>query len=127
MLEVSAALDTAVAAMKNQISRSAAYWRKLERTVSAKVGVALSKRDGDNETLILYLRDLEKVARAECDRAETIQIIASGRRLLGDQSTIRRAGPPARYVTAQSVSPLFTGAAPVDEGLRTAPAHACGR
>ena len=82
MIEVSAALETVVA-MKNQISRSAVYWRKLERTVSAKVGGALSKSDGDNETLILYLRDLEEVARAECDRAETIQIIASGRRLLG--------------------------------------------
>lgn len=42
------------------------------------------------EPLITYLRDLEDMARAECDRRQMTQIIASGRNLLGDRKYLGR-------------------------------------
>lgn len=64
------------------------FWLELERTVSARVGNALNTRDIPRESLILYLRNAEIMARTACDRRQTIQIIASGRSLLGDRTRI---------------------------------------
>ncbi len=61
------------------------FWVELERNVASKVGDTL-KTDGiPRDLMIGYLRDLEIMARTACDRRQTIQIIASGRSLLGDR------------------------------------------
>jgi len=67
---------------------SVEFWRELERAVTSKVDAALNKSEKIRAPLISYLRDLEVMARAECDRQQTVQIIASGRSLLGDRSVL---------------------------------------
>lgn len=67
---------------------SADFWRELELAVISKVDAALNKGEKTRAPLISYLRDLEVTARAECDRRQTVQIIASGRSMLGDQSVL---------------------------------------
>jgi len=44
--------------------------------------------------IITYLRDLEGIARRECDSRQAFQIIASGCHLLGDMSTVGPADGP---------------------------------
>ncbi|MCJ2014739.1 hypothetical protein [Methylobacterium sp. J-076] len=56
--------------------------------MSSKVELALKARSSSRDNLISYLRDLETEARIACDRRQTIQIIASGRSLLGDRTTL---------------------------------------
>ena len=64
------------------------FWSELERTVSSKVGHALKTDEILRELLISYLRDLEVMARTACDSRQTVQIIASGRSLLGDRQVL---------------------------------------
>jgi hypothetical protein len=74
--------------MEQKAKRSAEFWIELERNVSALVDAALHKGEITYAPLVTYLRDLETMSRAECDRRQTVQIIASGRRLLGDQTVL---------------------------------------
>lgn len=49
------------------------------------------------EPVVAYLRDLEALARHECDDRDVIQIIISARRLLGDFEEVEpRQGPFSR-------------------------------
>ena len=74
--------------MDNGTKRTAVYWNDLNRSVSERVEHALASEPPNPEPLISSLRQLEEMARRECDRRETIQILESGRRLLGDRSTV---------------------------------------
>lgn len=74
--------------MNQHMSIPVEFWTELERNVSSKVDDTL-KTDGIPRDLIIgYLRDLEIMARTACDRRQTIQIIASGRSLLGDRTQV---------------------------------------
>lgn len=74
--------------MNQHMSIPVEFWTELERNVSLKVDDTL-KTDGIPRDLIIgYLRDLEIMARTACDRRQTIQIIASGRSLLGDRTQV---------------------------------------
>ena len=64
------------------------FWLELELHVVAKVKSVLNLGEIPREVLIPYLRDLEIMARTACDRRQTIQIIASGRSLLGDRTAL---------------------------------------
>ena len=70
-------------------SDARAFDRKVH--VTAKVEPVIGRGEKQRGPLIDYLRDLEALARRQCGSRETVQIIASGRRLLGDRSEI---GPP---------------------------------
>ena len=65
-----------------------AFWDTVAVRVAAKVTPALRHSPSAREPIIAYLRDLEGIARRECDSRQTIQVIASGRRLLGDRSDV---------------------------------------
>lgn len=78
-------------ALDTSIVRPVGYWQHLERVISVEVDAALGKNEDARRPLITYLRDLQKEVRAEGDRRQTVQIIASGRRLLGDGSNGRTA------------------------------------
>lgn len=83
--------------MSMQALRPAEFWDDLERTVVHKVESALRDRRGRRTALIHYLREVEEMARTECDRRQTVQIIASGRSLLGDRRAVGpQDGPFAR-------------------------------
>jgi hypothetical protein len=74
--------------MTHQAEIPANFWTELERTVSSKVGDALNTDEIPHELLISYLRDLEVLARTACDSRQTVQIIASGRSVLGDRTAV---------------------------------------
>ena len=74
--------------MHERSTRPVGYWQHLEKVISAEVEAALLKNDDARRPLVTYLRDLEQEARVSCDRRETIQVIASARRLLGDKSVV---------------------------------------
>ena len=74
--------------MTHQTEISVNFWADLERNVSSKVGDALNTDKVPHELLISYLRDLEVMARTACDSRQTVQIIASGRSLLGDREVL---------------------------------------
>ena len=88
MSKLSLAPSTAGIIMNQQMLVPTEFWADLERTVAAKVDDALNTDEIPHELLISYLRDLEVMARTACDRRQTIQIIASGRSLLGDRTQI---------------------------------------
>ena len=67
------------------------FWDTVAGTVTAKVEPVIGRGEKQRSPVIDYLRDLEALARRQCSSRETVQIIASGRRLLGDRSEI---GPP---------------------------------
>ena len=69
----------------------AAFWETVAGLVTAKVEPVIGRGEKLRNPVIDYLRDLEALARCQCDSRDTVQIIASGRRLLGDRSEI---GPP---------------------------------
>jgi len=74
-----------------------AFWDRVAEHVTAKVKPALQQKKRAREPVIAYLRDLEALARRECDSRETIQIIASGRRILGDREEVEpKDGPFSR-------------------------------
>lgn len=73
------------------------FWDTLAGHVTAKVEPVLQQRQAAREPVIAYLCDLEIVARRECHSREVIQVIASGRRVLGDREEIGpQDGPFAR-------------------------------
>lgn len=80
--------------MSQRMTRTDEYWSNLEAIVTSKVHSASKRGDGSQASLIAYLRDLEEMARAECDRRQTIQIIASARSVLGDRKKIGRDDGP---------------------------------
>lgn len=65
-----------------------AFWDTVADHVGAQVGPAMKLGRSARGPVITYLRDLEGIARRECDSRQTVQIIASGRHLLGDKSDI---------------------------------------
>lgn len=74
--------------MSHVSAPSPAFWDTVAEHVTTKVQPVLQQPQSAREPVITYLRDLEVVARRECDSREIIQIIASGRHLLGDRSEI---------------------------------------
>ena len=74
--------------MIHQTEMTGNFWSELERNVSSKVGDALNTDEIPHELLISYLRDLEVMARTACHSRQTVQIIASGRSLLGDRTEV---------------------------------------
>jgi hypothetical protein len=73
------------------MGNAADFWDSVAGTVTAKVEPVIGRGEKQRGPVIDYLRDLEVLARRQCSSRETVQIIASGRRLLGDRSEI---GPP---------------------------------
>jgi len=67
----------------------------VEQRVTAMVASTLANAAGIPPTLIAYLRRLELAVRAHGTERQTIQIISSGRRLLGDREDLTRFGPDA--------------------------------
>jgi hypothetical protein len=65
-----------------------AFWDTVAEHVAAQVGPAMKLAPRARRPIITYLRDLEGIARRECDSRQTVQIIASGRHILGDRSDI---------------------------------------
>ena len=70
------------------LERPAEFWETIPDLVQAKVISALRRAPKAREPVIEYLRDLEVVARQECSRRQVVQVIASGRRLLGDETDV---------------------------------------
>ena len=77
-----------------------AFWDELERNVSSRVNDTLNIGEVSREQLISYLRDLEIMARTACDRRQTVQIIASARSVLGDQTQVGPREGPFTYAVA---------------------------
>lgn len=73
------------------MGNAADFWDSVAGTVTAKVEPVSGRGEKQRGPVIDYLRDLEVLAWRQCGSRETVQIIASGRRLLGDRSEI---GPP---------------------------------
>jgi hypothetical protein len=77
--------------------RPAEFWDTVAGLVTAKVEPVIGRGETLRSPVIDYLRDLEALARHQCSSRETVQIIASARRLLGDRSEIGPSdGPFAR-------------------------------
>ena len=68
--------------------RPADFWDTVAGLVTAKVEPVIGRGEKVRSPVIDYLRDLESLARRQCSSRETVQIIAFGRRLLGDRSEI---------------------------------------
>ena len=83
--------------MSQQMLVPAEFWFDVERHVSTKVQEALNTNKFPRELLISYLRDLEVMARTACDRRQTVQVIASGRSLLGDREVLGPHEGPFEY------------------------------
>ena len=83
--------------MTQQMLVPTEFWFEVERHVAAKVEKALNTNKFPRELLISYLRDLEVMARTACDRRQTVQIIASGRSLLGDREALGPHEGPLEY------------------------------
>lgn len=83
--------------MTESAQRKDEFWIDLEKTVAKKVERALREGRAGRRPLIEYLRHLEEMVRTECDRRQTVQIIASGRSILGDRRSVGpKDGPFAR-------------------------------
>ena len=74
--------------MKQPMIKPVKFWIDVERDVCARVDGVLNLGEAQREPVITYLRDLEVMARTACDRRQTVQIIASGRSLLGDRTVL---------------------------------------
>ncbi len=74
--------------MDKQVVETPQFWDALAQHVTAKVRLVLRQSQRAREPVIAYLRDLETLARRECDSRDAIQIIASGRHILGDQEEV---------------------------------------
>ena len=70
------------------LEQQAEFWETIPTLVASKVRPALNRSPRVREPVIEYLRDLEAVARQESSNRNAVQAIASGRRLLGDESEI---------------------------------------
>ncbi|MBU69634.1 MAG: hypothetical protein CL858_30115 [Cupriavidus sp.] len=64
----------------------------VEQRVTAIVASTLANAAGIPPALIAYLRTLELAVRAHGTERQTIQVISSGRRLLGDREDLTRFG-----------------------------------
>lgn len=71
-----------------------AFWDGVAEHVGTRVMPAMKLGQRARAPVIAYLRDLEGIARRECDSRQTIQIIASGRHLLGDHVNIAPSNGP---------------------------------
>ena len=80
--------------MGTSVAKPDGYWQHLEQVISAEVETALGKNEDARRPLVTYLRDLEEIAHAEGGQRQTVQVIVSGRRLLGDRSGIGSADEP---------------------------------
>lgn len=69
-------------------ARSREFWDAIAQHVNAKVESMLRQDQCERGPVIAYLRDLEARARRECESRDAIQIIASGRHILGDRQGI---------------------------------------
>ena len=76
------------------------FWLEVERHVSVKVDNALNLGLAQRAPLITYLRDLEVMARTACNRRQTVQIIASGRSVLGDRTVLGPLDGPFAHTLA---------------------------
>jgi hypothetical protein len=85
--------------MHENSAGSAAFWASVTHDVTARVEPVLNRNTQARADVIAYLRDLEAVALREGSSREALQVIASGRRLLGDRSEAARAAV-ARAVRA---------------------------
>lgn len=74
--------------MEDGSARGPEFWDGLADHITASVAPVLRRNRRAREPVIAYLRDLEVLARHECESRDVIQIIASARRLLGDQEEI---------------------------------------
>ncbi|MCJ2074728.1 hypothetical protein MKK68_03545 [Methylobacterium sp. E-016] len=72
----------------------AEFWKGVPALVTSKVQLAQVLDAKGRSAVIEYLRDLEAVARSECDCRGTVQVIASGRRLLGDKTEMAPGNGP---------------------------------
>lgn len=70
--------------------RPPGFWETIPIFVSSKVRLGLTRSPKTREPLITYLRDLEAVAWQNSTCRNAVQTIASGRRLLGDETEIGR-------------------------------------
>lgn len=86
--------------MKQPMMMLIEFWLQVERDVSVRVDGALNLGKAQREPVITYLRDLEVMARTACDRRQTVQIITSGRSLLGDRTAIRPHDGPFAHAFA---------------------------
>ncbi|MGV7030086.1 hypothetical protein [Methylobacterium symbioticum] len=77
--------------MVDRSSRTAEFWASVTDLVTTKVEPVLGADATARAPVRAYLRDLEAVARSEGGSREALQVIASGRRLLGDRSDITEA------------------------------------
>lgn len=75
--------------------RPTEFWETIPSLVTSKVAPALKRKPEAREPVIEYLRDLEVLARQESISREAVQVIASGRRLLGDKTSIGKGMGPA--------------------------------
>ncbi|SDA16712.1 hypothetical protein SAMN02799622_01686 [Methylobacterium sp. UNC378MF] len=75
--------------------RPAEFWDTVAGLVTAKVEPVIGRSDKQRGPVIDYLRDLEALARRQCGNRDTVQIIASGRRLLGDRSQVKPSDGPS--------------------------------
>ncbi len=66
----------------------ARFWDTIPGLVEAMVTSVRGLGPQVRAPVIAYLRDLERVARQEQTRRQAVQVIASGRRLLGDRTEI---------------------------------------
>jgi len=80
--------------MGDESAKPPEFWDALAEHVTAKVEPVLRQHAHVRQPVIVYLRDLEVLARQECDSREVIQIIASGRRVLGDREQVGRSDGP---------------------------------
>jgi hypothetical protein len=83
--------DTLISDLKGvraMLERPTEFWETIPTHVTSKVRPVLNRSPRVREPVIEYLRDLEAVARQECTNREAVQVIASGRRLLGDEVEI---------------------------------------
>lgn len=74
--------------MQENSAGSAVFWASVAHQVTCRVEPVLSREGKDRAEVVAYLRDLEAVALREGSSRETLQVIASGRRLLGDASDL---------------------------------------
>jgi hypothetical protein len=74
--------------MHGNSAKARQFWDTVAQHVTAKVEPALRQKKRAREPVIAYLRDLESLARRECDSRDAIQVIASGRHVLGDNEEV---------------------------------------
>lgn len=81
--------------MKDEAERGPEFWEALADRVTMKVEPVLRQNRRAREPVITYLRDLEALARSECDRRDVIQLLISARRLFGDPEEVEPIEDPS--------------------------------